>query len=80
MLQAQHLEFRQTAEAQHESYQTSLKDLQTQLQSSENQQNAAREAQREADHSSQELVNQAMTDMGHHRVSRAVAQFGALLL
>ncbi|KAK9833120.1 hypothetical protein WJX74_007929 [Apatococcus lobatus] len=66
-LQAQHSEFRQTAEAQQESYQASLKDLQTQLQSSENQQNAAREAQREADHSSQQLVNQAMTDMAHHR-------------
>lgn len=72
-MQAQHQQFRQTAEAQHERSQASLKEMQTQLQSLENQRNAAREAQSEAAYTAEQTVTQAMTDMGHHRVSQALA-------
>ena len=74
-LQARHSEFRQTAEALQERSQAALKDLQTKLQSSENQWNAAHAAQNEAELNAQQLVNQAMADMGHHRVSRIAACF-----
>ncbi|KAK9868953.1 hypothetical protein WJX84_009220 [Apatococcus fuscideae] len=66
-LQARHQEYKQTAEKQLQSSESSLKEIQTQLQSMQNQLTASREAKSEAEHKAEQLVTQAMTDMGRHR-------------
>ncbi len=71
LLQARHQEYKQTAEKQLQSSESSLKEIQTQLQSMQNQLTASREAKSEAEHKAEQLVTQAMTDMGRHRVSNA---------
>lgn len=70
MLQARHHHFRLTAQAQHKRSQASLKVMQTQLQSWENQQDAATEAQSRTVHDAEQM--QVMTHVGHHGPSHAV--------
>ena len=67
-MQAQHQEFKQNAEKQLETSEASLREIQTQMQSLQNQLNTAREARGDAELKAEQLVTNAMTDMSHHRV------------
>ncbi len=70
-MQGQHREYKQNADKQLEESAAALRDIQTQMQSLQNQLNSAKEARGEAELKAEQTVTQAMNNMSHHQVCQA---------